>query len=79
MAPKKAKSVTIPEEDYEEFLRESELLTALIQVGVEDWEGYETALELVESGKLEGEDEDEDEDEDDEDREDEDEPGSELL
>jgi len=76
MARKKTAEVRIPEEDYEELLRESELLTALIQVGVEDWEGYPTALELIESGELE---ESEDEDDDDEDYEDEDEPGSELL
>jgi len=40
--------VTIPEEDYEELLRESALLTALIKAGVEEWEGYEIAREYLE-------------------------------
>ena len=48
MARKKTAEVTIPEEDYEELLRESALLTALIKAGVEDWEGYEVAQEYLE-------------------------------
>lgn len=44
----KTAEVTIPEEDYEELLRESALLTALIKAGVEDWEGYEVAQEYLE-------------------------------
>lgn len=55
MAKSKAKveatEVTIPEEDYEELLRESELLTALIHEGVEDWEGYELAVEAIKSAE----------------------------
>jgi len=57
------RTVTIPEEDYEELLRESSLLTALIQAGVEDWEGYEVAQEILDNNEDEEEEEEEYEDE----------------
>lgn len=39
-------AVTIPKEEYEELKRRDLFLTALENVGVDNWIGYENAQEL---------------------------------
>lgn len=41
-------TVTIPYEMLTDFLSESRLLSALVAIGVDNWDGYDQALELVE-------------------------------
>lgn len=40
--------VTLTVEDYTELLKDQELLFALKAAGVDNWEGYEIALEEME-------------------------------
>lgn len=40
--------VTITLEEYRTLLRDSEILQALINAGVDNWEGYDFAMEDVE-------------------------------
>lgn len=46
--PKKP-SVTITQEHYDELLESNRILLALQGAGVDNWEGYEYALELAEA------------------------------
>ncbi len=39
--------VTIPRDEYEFLLQASEILQALEDAGVDNWEGYELALEDI--------------------------------
>ena len=39
--------VTIPTEEYEALLADSRLLVALQNAGVDNWEGYEFAMEAL--------------------------------
>jgi len=39
------KTVTIPVEEYEDLLADSRVLAALQNGGVDNWEGYEFAME----------------------------------
>jgi hypothetical protein len=51
-------TVTIPKEEYESLLRDSDFLSTLEAYGVDGWEGYEDAyLEVY--GYVEEEEEDE--------------------
>lgn len=45
--------VIIPSEEYKELLEESEFLAYLHALGVENWEGYEYAVESLEKSKCE--------------------------
>lgn len=40
-------NVTITQEEYESLLADSRMLTALENAGVDNWEGYEYAMEEV--------------------------------
>ncbi len=40
--------VTITREEYDSLLEDSEFLRALFSAGVDNWEGYEFALEDIE-------------------------------
>lgn len=40
--------VTITREEYDNLLRDSEILQALENAGVDNWEGYEFAMEDIE-------------------------------
>ena len=39
--------IYLPEDEYEELLADSDLLQALMEAGVENWEGYPIALEIL--------------------------------
>ena len=41
-------TVTISKEEYESLLKDSEKLSALEAAGVDNWEGYDSAMELME-------------------------------
>ena len=41
-------NVTITQEEYDNLLRDSEILRALENAGVDNWEGYDFAMEEVE-------------------------------
>ncbi len=41
------KTVTIPEDTYEELLDDSQFLDALKAAGVDNWDGYEVAHEIL--------------------------------
>lgn len=41
--------VTIFKEEYEELLEDSKFLEALMAAGVDNWEGYDDAVELMEN------------------------------
>jgi hypothetical protein len=41
------KTVTIPQSEYDDLLKDQELLQALQRAGVDNWEGYEMALEIL--------------------------------
>ena len=41
-------TVTISKEEYESLLEDSEKLSALEAAGVNNWEGYDSAMELME-------------------------------
>ena len=43
----KEDTVTISKEEYESLLEDSEKLSALEAAGVDSWEGYDSAMELV--------------------------------
>lgn len=40
--------VTITREEYETLLEDSKVLQALLNAGVDNWEGYDFAMEEVE-------------------------------
>ena len=40
-------NITISKEEYESLLEDSKKLTALENVGVDNWEGYHYAIELM--------------------------------
>lgn len=41
--------ITISQEEYDKLLEDSEFLNALLMAGVDNWEGYSIALEMLES------------------------------
>lgn len=43
-------TVTISKEEYDELISAQNLLNALISAGVDNWEGYDMAVELAEDG-----------------------------
>lgn len=43
------KTVTISEEEFNELVADSTFLMYLTQAGVDNWEGYEIAQELMEA------------------------------
>ena len=40
-------TVTISKKDYEELRRDSVMLSALEEFGVDNWQGYEDAMESI--------------------------------
>lgn len=42
-------TVTITKEEYEDFLDDQKFLRALADAGVDNWTGYDLAVELLES------------------------------
>ncbi|MGE7271398.1 hypothetical protein ACQKK5_08060 [Brevibacillus panacihumi] len=44
----KEKMVTIPQSEYESLLRDSEFLSCLEACGVDNWQGYSDAREMME-------------------------------
>ena len=40
-----SKTVTIPEEEYNDLLDDAEFLRALRMAGVDNWDGYDDAIE----------------------------------
>lgn len=44
----KEKTVTITESEYDRLFEDSQMLEALDACGVDNWEGYERAQEMVE-------------------------------
>ena len=47
MIPGRSPEVTISREEYEQLQDDSALLSALRSAGVDNWEGWDQALELV--------------------------------
>ena len=47
MIPGRSPEVTISREEYEQLQDDSALLRALMSAGVDNWEGWDQALELV--------------------------------
>ena len=45
-------NVTIAKEEYEKLLTAAKKLRALEAAGVDNWEGYDIAMEYLESGKI---------------------------
>lgn len=41
-------NITISKAEYESLLKDSEKLSALEAAGVDNWEGYDSAMELME-------------------------------
>lgn len=41
--------IAIPQEEYADLLHDSKFLSALSAAGVDNWDGYDWALELMES------------------------------
>jgi hypothetical protein len=44
---KNEETVTISKKEYESLLEDSEMLLALQNAGVDNWDGYDYALELL--------------------------------
>lgn len=44
-------AVTIDKEEYNNLLRDSDLLRCLIACGVDNWSGYEAAIYLLEENE----------------------------
>jgi hypothetical protein len=42
--------VQIPKNEYDELLEDSKFLAALRSAGVDNWDGYDFAIEIFESG-----------------------------
>lgn len=41
------KTIAIPEKEYEQLLKDSEFLQALREAGVDNWEGYSQAMQII--------------------------------
>jgi hypothetical protein len=41
--------ITITKEEYEKLVEDSKVLDALRRCGVDNWEGYDEAMELIEA------------------------------
>lgn len=41
--------IMVDRDDYHRILKDSQLLDALMQMGVDNWEGYEEAINLLTS------------------------------
>ncbi len=48
---KKSKTITISEEEYEELIDDAEFLRALRMAGVDNWPGYDDAIDIYQSAK----------------------------
>lgn len=48
MSKTDAKMITITEEEYDELIEDQQFLRALEGAGVDNWDGYEMAQEMVE-------------------------------
>ncbi|MBS7457682.1 hypothetical protein [Coralloluteibacterium stylophorae] len=44
-------TVTIPREEYEELLEDQRFIEALRAAGVDNWDGYDYALEIFQEGQ----------------------------
>ena len=54
---KNEETVTISKKEYESLLEDSEMLLALQNAGVDNWDGYDYALELLKENEEEEEEE----------------------
>ena len=45
------KTVTISEEEYEDLLDDVEFLNALRMAGVDNWDGYDEAIDIYQSAR----------------------------
>jgi hypothetical protein len=43
--------ITIPKMDYDKLIKDQLILRALYSAGVDNWEGYDIALEYIEEDK----------------------------
>lgn len=57
MAKKQEKMITIAESEYNQLCRDSQWLAALEAAGVDNWDGYEEAYDILEEWQKENEDE----------------------
>jgi hypothetical protein len=48
---KNKENVTIPKAEYERLLNDSEMLNCLVACGVDNWQGYDDAMELYREGE----------------------------
>lgn len=48
IAPEADETVTICKEEYDDLISDEKLLRALIDAGVDNWEGYEEAQNMME-------------------------------
>ena len=46
-----SKTVTIPEEEYNDLLDDAEFLNALRMAGVDNWDGYDEAINIYQSAR----------------------------
>lgn len=47
VVPENSEYVTITQEEYNRLLKDTELLGALQSAGVDNWDGYDYAIELL--------------------------------
>ena len=45
-------TVTIPKEEYEKLLDDSDMLNCLESCGVDNWEGYDDAVEMYHNPEI---------------------------
>lgn len=55
MNEEQKKTITITKEEYEELLDDSQLLDALREAGVDNWDGYDEAMEMLDEWNNESE------------------------
>lgn len=48
----KKEMITISNDEYEKLLEDSKFLTALMAAGVDNWDGYEYAIDMVQNGDI---------------------------
>jgi hypothetical protein len=53
MANKKKETVTISKEEYEQLLKKENLLECLEACGVDNWGGWDDAMEIFNEGEAE--------------------------
>lgn len=44
-------TITIPKSEYDQLIKDSEFLEALRSAGVDNWEGYDFAFEILKENK----------------------------